>query len=375
MKQFLGINNVADPTRLKDGELLTAVNVDIGSTGDLSSRKGSTTLRAGAAHSVYEAPFGLLAVIDSDLVLLDTAGALLRVVYPSLGYTRCWYATLADGRVAFSNGLIHGLTTATETAEWGILPPVDHGEGIPGSTPYQITYVRQSDGLEGPPIYGPPIDTTQAIIGLPTKAGHDINIYFAPYGEAMFLAGSTGTDSFTHSGAPLGAQWVGAGLAPPPVGKLLHPWLSRVLIADGKTLWATRPLQPELIDLTRDFIQFADDITLIYGTNSGVFVGTTAGVQWLDGTVFGDLKNQPIATGYVTLGSAVEFPLAYLNEKVRPGGILQGSLCLVDGVVHLIHGTGQITPLTAQRYRAARTEVHATVRMRGGTMQYLAAPA
>ena len=80
MKQFLGINNVADPTRLKDGELLTAVNVDIGSTGDLSSRKGSTTLRAGAAHSVYEAPFGLLAVIDSDLVLLDTAGALLRGV-------------------------------------------------------------------------------------------------------------------------------------------------------------------------------------------------------------------------------------------------------------------------------------------------------
>ena len=375
MKQFLGINNVADPTRLKDGELLTAVNVDIGSTGDLSSRKGSTTLRAGAAHSVYEAPFGLLAVIDSDLVLLDTAGALLRVVYPSLGHTRCWYATLTDGRVAFSNGLIHGLTTAADTAEWGILPPVDHGEGIPGSTPYQITYVRQSDGLEGPPIYGPPIDTTQAIIGLPTKAGHDINIYFAPYGEAMFLAGSTGTDSYTHSGAPLGAQWVGAGLAPPPVGKLLHPWLSRVLIAEGKTLWATRPLQPELIDLTRDFIQFADDITLIYGTNSGVFVGTTAGVQWLDGTVFGDLKNQPIATGYVTLGSAVEFPLAYLNEKVRPGGILQGSLCLVDGVVHLIHGTGQITPLTAQRYRAARTEVHATVRMRDGVMQYLAAPA
>ena len=375
MKQFLGINNVADPTRLKDGELLTAVNVDIGSTGDLSSRKGSMTLRAGAAHSVYEAPFGLLAVIDSDLVLLDTAGALLRVVYPSLGYTRCWYATLADGRVAFSNDLIHGLATATETAEWGILPPVDHGEGIPGSTPYQITYVRQSDGLEGPPIYGPPIDTTQAIIGLPTKAGHDINIYFAPYGEAMFLAGSTGTDSFTHSGAPLGAQWVGAGLAPPPVGKLLHPWLSRVLIADGKTLWATRPLQPELIDLTRDFIQFADDITLIYGTNSGVFVGTTAGVQWLDGTVFGDLKNQPIATGYVTLGSAVEFPLAYLNEKVRPGGILQGSLCLVDGVVHLIHGAGQITPLTARRYRAARTEVHATGRMRDGVMQYLAAPA
>ena len=48
---------------------------------------------------------------------------------------------------------------------------------------------------------------------------------------------------------------------------------------------------------------------------------------------------------------------------------------LVGGVAHLIYGNGQIIALTAERYRTEATEVYATVRMRDGLMQYLAAPA
>lgn len=373
--QFLGINNIADKTRLKTGEMVAATDIDIGSTGNFGGRRGRELLAAGAAHSIYESAFGLLAVIDSDLVLTDFAGAVLRTVYPSIGYTRVWYATLADGRVAFSNGLINGLATATTTAEWGIDAPPTAGEGIPGDTMYQVSYTRLSDGLEGPPTYGTLIDTAQAIIGLQPVDGYMINVYFAPHGQAMFWAGSTLTDTYTHSGPVLGGQWTGIGLSRPPAGTQITPWLSRVLLAQGSTLWATRPLQPELVDLTQDFIQFPHDITLIYGTNSGVFIGTSEGITWLDGTVFGEMRSQQIATGHVALGSAVEFPLGYLNEKKRPQGLLQGAICLVGGVAHLIYGNGQIIALTAERYRTEATEVYATVRMRDGLMQYLAAPA
>jgi ADP-ribose pyrophosphatase YjhB (NUDIX family) len=97
-KQFLGINNVEDPTRVKPGEMLVASNVDI--AGTLLSRRGRTRLKAGAAHSLYEAPFGLLAVVDNDLLLLAADGTEVRTVYETIGYTRVWYADLPDGRVA-----------------------------------------------------------------------------------------------------------------------------------------------------------------------------------------------------------------------------------------------------------------------------------
>lgn len=371
---FLGINNLADRISLTGGEMTAATNLDIGPRGKLLHRRGRTLLDAGLAHSVFQAPFGVLAVVDNDLNLYDTDGTFLRRVYNTLGYTRVWYTLLPDGRVGFSNGLIQGLTTAAATSAWGIDRPADVGIGIAGDTPYLLTYVRTSDGLEGPPSYGSPIDTSQAIIGLPTKAGYTINVYFSPYGEAMFLAGSTASDTFTWSGVPLAAQLQGEDADAPPVGTLLHAWNSRVLIADGATLWATRPFNPERCDLKRDFLQMPATITLLYGNGDGLFVGTVDGLYFLEGQVFDQLKAQPIASGYVALGSGVEIPLSYLNEKVRPNGVLQGMLCLVEGVIHLIHSGGQIVGLTTNRYRTTATEVHATARVRDGVLQYLASP-
>lgn len=373
--KFLGINNVSDPTRLRPGEMVAATDVDIGSRGTLLSRRGRTVLQAGAAHSVFKAPFGVFAVVDNDLLLFDANGTLLRTVYNTIGYTRVWYALLPDGRVGFSNGLINGLATLTSTSAWGVPMPDDAGTGIDGDTPYMITYVRGSDGLEGPPRYGTKISTTETIIGLPTRAGYTINIYFAPYGNEMYLAGNTSDDSFLHNGGALGVQHIGRGLGTPPAGTLLHAWNSRVLIVDGQTIWATRPLQPELCDLTQDFLQMPATVTLLYGNGDGLFVGTTDGMYFLAGQVLAELKAQPVASGAVVLGSGVEIPLNYLNEKVRPSGLLQGALCLIDGAVHLIYGAGNVLGLTTSFYRADGVqEVHATFRVRDGVGQYLAAP-
>lgn len=373
IKSFLGINNVADPTRLSAGEMTQATNVDIGERNDLRSRRGRTILFDGAAHSAFGTSFGTLVVVDSDLVLLDDAGTLLRTVYPALGYTRVWYDTLPDGRVAFSNGLINGLVTAAETRTWGVPIPVDAGVGISGNTPYMVTYVRLSDGLESAPLYGNRIDVSENIIGLPVLGGHAINVYFAPYGEAMFLAGTTATDTYVPTGGALGPQYVGSGLGRPPIGTQIHVWAGIVLVADGNVLWSTRPLQPELCDLTQDFVQLPHPITLVYGVNEGVFVGTTEGMYFLVGTAFGDLKSQSIASGPVTLGSMVEFDLSYLSKDVRPSGVDQGALCLIDSAVHLLFG-GRVVALTAGRYRMVADEVVATVRLRDGVLQYLASP-
>lgn len=376
LDKFLGINNVADPERLRPGEMVAAEDVDIGGRGTLMARRGRTLLQAGAAHSVFKSPFGVFVVIDNDLLLFDTAGVLLRTVYNTIGYTRVWYTLLPDGRVGFSNGLVQGLASETETTMWGVPVPVDAGTGIDGGTPYMITYVRISDSLEGPPCLGTKIDMTELIIGLPTMDGYRINVYFAPYGEEMYLAGSTDTDTFSYDGRQLVLQHTGRGLGTPPTGTLLHAWNSRVLLVDGRTIWATRPLQPELCDLTQDFLQMPAEVTLVYGNGDGLFVGTIDGLYFLAGQVLADLKSSPIASGYVAKGSGVEIPLSYLNEKARPSGQLQGSLCLIDGAVHLLFGPGNVVGLTTTQYRISDvTEVHATFRVRDGVGQYLAAPA
>jgi hypothetical protein len=49
-------------------------------------------------------------------------------------------------------------------------------------------------------------------------------------------------------------------------------------------------------------------------------------------------------------------------------------LCILDGFIQLLSGSGAITPLTVQRYRTSYTEVIATTRIRNGVLQYLAAP-
>ena len=371
-KQFLGVNNVEDPTRLKPGEMLVASNVDI--AGTLLSRRGRALRKAGAAHSLHQAPFGLLAVVDNDLLLLDDDGTVLRLVYDTIGYTRVWYTELADGRVAFANGLISGLTTASATTAWGLPAPPDAGVGIAGDTPYMVTFVRSSDGRESAPTYGTmSIDPTQWIIGLPTASGYALNVYLAPYGEAMFLAGSTATDTWAPTGDPLGPQFVGGVVDVPPVGTLLATWHARTLIVDGSTLWATRPFQPDLCDRTRDFVQMPAPITLVYGTGSGLFVGTTKALHFLAGTDFGELQMRTVTRGPVTKGSAVEIDTAYLPAEMRTGG--RGALAIVDSVLVLLTGDGQAVPLTANRYRREVEEVWATTRLRDGTLQYLASPA
>jgi hypothetical protein len=276
--------------------------------------------------------------------------------------------------VGFSNDLVNGLATATTTTSWGIEPPVDPGTGIAGDVPYQITYVRLSDKAESPPIYGQAIDPAEAVIGLPAKPGYAINLYLAPAGQ-MYLAGTTLTDAI-WPGPATGPAYHSAPVGLPPAGKLLTTWGARVLIAEGRTLWATRPFQPELCDLTRDYLMFEDEVTLIYPVQqAGIFIGTKNGLMFAAGNTLGELKLQTVAAGPVVLGSGAEVELQYFDDKTRPNGYLQGALCLIDGYVHLLYGAGQVVPLSVFRYRTDAAEVLATTRVRDGMLQYLAAPA
>ena len=378
--KFTGINNVIPTERLKQTELVTAMNVDIGLDGEVRRRAGYSVVDPTCHKNLWQADGFMLATASGDLKKVGGS-----VLYPSLGVDRVWYCNLPDGRTTFSNGLIHGVTDGVTATEWGVPVPPSlgaatpiSGDLFPGDYQYQLTYVRLSDGLEGGPLYSNPFPVPDGGIflsGLPVEDGYKINVYLTSHnaGEG-FLAGSTTNGVFSYIGTndaltlPCRTDY----LEPAPVGTVTAFWRGRVLIADGNTLWTSRTHQYELFDLRRDFKRFPSAITMIQPVDDGLYVGTVDMLYFLSGIEFDKLQQVQVLRGAVVLGSGVSVHGKWI--KVGDGvGSGEAMICIVDGYLVAGFGGGQVVKMTEGRYRTTATEVWATFRVIDGIPQYVAA--
>lgn len=382
-KAFSGINNVLDSSRLPPDALAIARDVDIGLTGEIKRRSGYARISADAHTSLYESQVGLIAStgLNGDLINIGTS-AVLRA---SLGHDRIWYCDLPDGRVAFSNGTLCGLTDGATSTTWGVPTPASIGSALDiagalftGDYQYQITYARLSDGREGGPAYSNPFPVADGgvfLSGLPVLAGYKINVYLTSHnGGEAFLAGSTTTATFSYIGKndalvlPCRTDFCG----PPPAGICLAQWRSRVLVAKDNVLYASLPNNVELFDFRRDFKQFIDPITMVVPVDDGVYVGTTKELVFLAGVQFDALQYRRVMDGPVVLGSGV----AVRGELVKQGegaGLGSAMICIADGRIVAGFNGGGLVRLTEGTYHTTATEVHAHFRHIDGIPQYVAA--
>lgn len=384
-EKFSGINNVLPSHRLSKSDLTQASNVDIGLDGEVSRRSGYSEVSALCHKNLWQADGFMLATVDSDLV--KTTGAVQTSVYPSLGVSRVWYCNLPDGRTTFSNGLINGITDGTTTTTWGVPTPTGlgvltdvAGSLFAGDYQYKLTYVRLSDGLESAPLDSQPVAIASGgivLAGMPTLAGHKINVYLSSHDGAGpgYYAGSTtgGGFSFTGTNDQLVLPCQTGGLEPMPIGTVTAFWRGRVLVAVGPVLYASRAGQWELCEVRRDFKQFSAYITLIQPVDDGVFVGTEKELAFLAGDEFDKLTYRQVVSAATALGSGVEIRGELLQQ--REGSALGTSmLCIADGIVVAGFSDGQIARLTEGKYKTEAAEVAATFRMNGRIPQYIAIP-
>ena len=384
-KAFTGINNVQPPERLSDSALVRATDVDIGLTGELSRRAGFSEASDLCHKNLHQADGFMLATVDGgDLVSILPGGA-RTVLLDSLGADRVWYCNLPDGRVAFSNGLIHGMARQNSSTSWSVPAPesvgmlaVTSGGLHKGRYAYYLTHVRASDGLEGPPTMAAPAEVEGGILlmGLPQLEGHSTNVYLSgANGEGAYLAGNTAATDFMFGGSntQLTLPCRTMGLSAAPVGTVMAFWRGRVLVAQGGTLWASMPHAPHLFDLRRDFKQMGSRITLVQPVDSGVYVGTDQDLFYLGGEQFDALVLQAKSLGPVVLGSGVKAPGASikLGDGVGSGTAM---LCIAGGHVVAGFNGGQAHAMTDGVYRTAAAEVAATFREMDGIPQYLAVP-
>lgn len=379
--KFTGINNVLPTERLKPTELTTALNVDIGLTGEITRRSGYTVEDAACHKNLHQSDGYMLATCNGDLKRVGGA-----VLYPSLGVSRVWYCNLPDGRTTFSNGLINGITDGATATDWGVPVPESlgavtsvAGDLFPGEYQYSLTYVRLSDGLEGGPLYSNPVPLTEGGIflsGLPQRTGYRINVYLTSHnGDEGYLAGTTATGVFSFIGKndALVLPCRTNNLRPMPAGTVTAFWRGRVLVAQGNLLLASRSHQHELHDPRRDFKQFEKPITLIQPVDDGIYIGTEDELVFLAGTEFDNLQLVRVMRGRVVIGSGVSVP----GKSIKLGeGAGQGAamICIVGGYLVAGFGGGTAIKLTEGKYVTSATEVAATFREINGVPQYLAIP-
>ena len=121
-KSFTGINNVLPTHRLGESDLVRALDVNIGLTGDVTRRGGFVELSNQCHKNTHQAQGFMLATCGAVLTAIHPNGA-RHVIHPALGYERVWYCNLPDGRTTFTNGLINGITDGLTGWEWGVSSP------------------------------------------------------------------------------------------------------------------------------------------------------------------------------------------------------------------------------------------------------------
>lgn len=380
---FTGINNVLPAHRLTGADLISATDVDIGLTGEISRRYGFTEESDTCHKNIHEAEGFMLATTGSALVAIHP-GNVQHVIHPALGPGRVWYCNLPDGRTTYTNGLIHGVTDGLTGWDRSVPAPASlgfpdeaFGDLFPGSYRYHLTHVRLSDRLESPAISSEPISINSGfrLDGLPQMDGHSINVYLSGLdGEGGYLAGTTATGSFEYTGnnAALVLPCRTLGARPFPVGTYTAFWRGRVLTAVGDTLWACRPSALHLSDW-RDFKRLVGDITAVQPVDDGIYVGTDKDLIFLAGTTWDTLAHVPTRRGPVVHGSGVSAP----GDRLKLGDGTGGGaavLCIADGEVVAGFNGGQTSSLTGDRYKTTAAEVCATFREIDGIPQYIAVP-
>jgi hypothetical protein len=385
-EKFTGVNNVVPSHRLKKTDLTVATNIDIGLDGELMRRDGYSELAATCHKNLWQADGFLLATVAGNDLKAFTIGGSYTTVSASLGPSRVWYCNLPDGRTTFSNGLINGITGGAAATTWGVPIPASLGARadvagslFPGDYQYQLTYRRTADGLESGPLYSNPAAAASggiSLSGLPTLAGHTINVYITgANGDVGFYAGNTAGSTFTFTGAndQLVLPCRTEHLSPAPVGTVMAFWRGRVLVAAGSVLWASMAGRWEHFNMRRDFKQFSAGITLIQPVDGGFFVGTTEELCFLAGTEFDKLIYTRKLAGATVLGSGV----AVRGELIKQGegaGLGSAMMCLADNTVVAGFSDGQIVRSTESRYTTTATEVSAVFRMVDRVPQYVAIP-
>jgi hypothetical protein len=196
------------------------------------------------------------------------------------------------------------------------------------------------------------------------------------------IVNSTGTGISPWSAPPVPGRYDETGVFPNmardltamPIGTITTAYHGRVLVAQGKVLWASAPFDYRRCDTRFDYKMFSSNITLVQPVDDGIYVGTETELAFLAGSTWDELAYRQVVIGRTVLGSGVTVEAEYLRP--REGGNYRGTamIAISDGGIVFGYNGGSIWRITESVYRTDVTEVVSTWRLLNGVPQYIAVP-
>ena len=316
-----GANNISPADRLPDGFVRSAVNVDPTPGGKLVLRAGYEKLYDGSnARGLLALGTKLLIADGADLVEFDTLTNSARVLR-TIASTGRFVGDDMGGKLYICTEN-EALMYDGEIKPWGVpdvraQPQVTLVDGglIAGLYNVAITYTDawgREGGTDNPLLLNVPANGGMQV-QLPTPpAGCTINVY------AGHAQGSTLYWQGTYDAAVLvsltvlrdDTQRLGTQLMREPVvGSLVVSHNGCLLVAAGRTVWATAPLRPHLMDRQRRFFQYPADVGAMMSTGEALFVSADKSYA---------LTN--VETDTPTQRTVLEFPAIPGTAVILPDG-------------------------------------------------------
>ncbi|MGO4700293.1 hypothetical protein [Dyella sp. 2RAB6] len=305
----LGIDNKSDITSLKADDrgrviaLRDAVNVDIDRNGGIDRRAGARLVLAlPGLHSLWSGDHGTFGVAGGQLYAITPQA--VRPVAALNSDDPCSFDTLNEATVVSNRTSlveVRGSAARPLALPRGAPPALAAAAagGLPGGRySVAVSYVRGDQ--EGA------LSTAQLLVltdgqgiqlqGIQWPVGMDrLRVYRTELGGEVFYHCTdvpAGMLSYLLGNDQLGRAATTQFLAPMPPGEFVQLWRGRLLLARGRTLIFSEPLNYGLTSPRHGFVQFASRITLIVGVQAGVFVGTREGVVFLRGTKPGEWSRE-----------------------------------------------------------------------------------
>lgn len=382
-KTFAGVRNTLPAERLKEDDLVEAVNVDLDNSGRPARRAGQELMVAGNIHSLWS---------DGQYCLYINSGTMYglnpnftrQAIATGLSTNPMAYLSI-NGRVYHSNGSITAVLDNGRIRSWGIdigqtslSAQATYGTMPAGIYQFAMTLLREDGQESGTGLAGRielpddsgltftwdtdlPAAITEVAIYLTQPNGetlHQALVASAAAGTAGYLGGSRSL--------PLATQWLDA----PPAGQCLAHYRGRIYIASGANLFATPALGYEYCDL-RDFIAVdGSRIVLLAAVENGLFVGTEQAIHFLAGAAFGELTPTLKMNAGAVAGSLVTANGMEVTGRVELSGVMVVLFTTTDGVVMGLPD-GSLSNLTQERYTFSTTPGAAGLRHEATQTHYL----
>lgn len=309
----LGIDNKSDITSLKADDrgrviaLRDAVNVDIDRNGGVDRRSGPRlVLPLPGLHSLWTGARGTFAVAGGQLYAITPQAA--RQLGALNSDDPCSFDALNDATVVSNRTTlieVRGDVVRPVALPRGAMPALAAAAagGLSGGRySVAVSYIRgdQEGALSSAQLLVLADGQGIQLQGIQWPTGVDrLRVYRTELGgEVLYHCTDipAGMPSYLVGNDQLGRVATTQFLAPMPPGDFVQLWRGRLLLARGRTLVFSEPLNYGLTSPRHGFVQFPSRITMVVGVQGGVYVGTRDGVVFLRGAKPGEWSREEKTT-------------------------------------------------------------------------------